>query len=346
MNILREIERYVVLPFRFLLVHGRDCAAQKQKCKVCGQADGFDFKVRDDIWTLVVPKRWQNRVVCLRCFDQFAYKKGVDYVPFLTNLCFSGTQASFELSVMNSDAIPVWAKNIQNDGEVDQMREMKSVDRIRNRDSNSGSRNSGDFNSGNWNSGGYNSGSHNSGWYNSGWHNSGYRNSGWHNSGHRNSGLYNSGLYNSGWYNSGDCNSGHYNSGWYNSGNYNSGDWNVADGNSGCFCTETHTIKFFDKDSDWTLEKWHMSEACRLLRCAPLSPVEWIPEADMTDEEKAEHPEHTTTGGYLKKLSLEERTEAAQKWWNGLNKFEKQTIKDIPNFDPIKFKQITGIEVD
>jgi hypothetical protein len=98
-NILREIERYVVLPFRFLLVHGRDCVAQKQKCKVCGQADGLNFKVRDDIWALVVPKRWQNRVVCLRCFDQFAYEKGIDYTPFLTNLCFAGTQASFELSL-------------------------------------------------------------------------------------------------------------------------------------------------------------------------------------------------------------------------------------------------------
>ena len=361
MNILREIERYVVLPFRFLRAHGRDCVARKQKCKVCGQTDGIDFKVRDDIWTLVVPKRWQNRVVCLRCFDQFAYKKGVDYVPFLTSLCFSGTQASFELSVVNSDAIPVWAKNIQNDGEVEQMREMKSVDRIRNGDSNSGdfnsgrwnsgNHNSGDGNSGDWNSGNCNSGGSNSGDYNSGSHNSGHYNSGhynssWYNSGHYNGGLYNSGSHNSGWYNSGDCNSGLYNSGWYNSGNCNSGDWNVSDGNSGCFCTETHTIKFFDKDSDWTLEKWHTSEACRLLRCAPLSPVKWIPEVDMTDEEKAEHPEYTTTGGYLKRLSLEERTEAAQKWWNGLNKFEKQTIKDIPNFDPIKFKQITGIEVD
>ena len=306
MNILREIERYVVLPFRFLRAHGRDCVAQKQKCKVCGQ------------------------------------------------------------SVVNSDAIPVWAKNMQNDGEVDQMREMKSVDQIRNGDSNSGSWNSGDFNSGSWNSGNHNSGDGNSGdWnsgdcnsggansgdYNSGSHNSGHYNSGhynssWYNSGHYNSGLYNSGNCNSGWFNSGDCNSGLYNSGWYNSGNCNSGDWNVTNGNSGCFCTETHTIKFFDKDSDWTLEKWHTSEACRLLRCAPLSPVKWIPEVDMTDEEKAEHPEYTTTGGYLKRLSLEERTEAAQKWWNALNKFEKQTIKDIPNFDPIKFKQITGIEVD
>ena len=33
---------------------------------------------------------------------RFAYRKGVDYVPFLTDLCFAGTQASFELSVVKA----------------------------------------------------------------------------------------------------------------------------------------------------------------------------------------------------------------------------------------------------
>jgi hypothetical protein len=89
-----------------------------------------------------------------------------------------------------------------------------------------------------------------------------------------------------------------------------------------------------------------MSEAYLLLRGAPLSSVKWIPQVDMTDEEKAEHPEHTTTGGYLKKLSLEERAEAAQKWWDSLDLSRKVIIKKLPNFDPVKFKQITGIEVD
>ena len=186
------------------------------------------------------------------------------------------------------------------------------------------------------NTGHANTGFGNSGDYNGGSYNSGHSNSGSHNSGDWNSGSRNSGHYNSGWHNSGSC----------NSGDWNSGDFNITNGNSGCFCTEAPTIRFFDKPSDWTLEDWRMSEAYLLLRRAPLSPVKWIPEVDMTDEEKAEHPEYATTGGYLKRLSLEERTEAAQKWWNGLNKFEKQTIKDIPNFDPIKFKQITGIEVD
>ncbi len=213
-------------------------------------------------------------------------------------------------------------------------------------DWNTGDCNSGNCNSGDWNSGNYNSGNRNSGWRNSGDWNSGDWNSGSCNSGSHNSGHYNSGHYNSGHHNSGWHNSGHRNSGRYNSGNCNSGDWNVTDGNSGCFCTETHTIKFFDKDSNWTLETWRMSGAYLLLMDAPLSPVKWIPEADMTDEEKVEHPEYVTTGGYLKELSIEERTEAAQKWWDSLDADAKQVIKSIPNFNPVKFKQITGIEVD
>jgi len=216
---------------------------------------------------------------------------------------------------------------------------------------NSGHNNSGNYNSGNSNSGNYNSGNWNSGSHNSGDCNSGDCNSGDWNSGNCNSGHNNSGDWNSGDWNSGSRNSGHRNSGWHNSGDCNSGDWNsgdfnITDGNSGCFCTETHTIKFFDRDSNWTLEDWRMSDAYLLLMYAPLSPVKWIPEFDMTDEEKAEHPEHTTTGGYLKELSIEERTKAAQEWWDSLNADRKQIIKNIPNFDPIKFKQITGIEVD
>ena len=63
---------------------------------------------------------------------------------------------------------------------------------------------------------------------------------------------------------------------------------------------------------------------------------------DMTDEEKAEHPTHETTGGYLKVL---DESECAQFWWNWLSDSDKNIIKSIPNFDPEIFKQCTGIDV-
>ncbi|MGI5998830.1 MAG: pentapeptide repeat-containing protein [Lutispora sp.] len=207
------------------------------------------------------------------------------------------------------------------------------------------------MNTGHANTGFGNSGYFNSGEFNSGDHNSGSHNSGDGNSGDWNSGDWNSGDCNSGDWNSGSRNSGHYNSGWHNSGkwnsgDWNSGDWNVTDGNSGCFCTETHTIKFFDRDSNWTLEDWRTSDAYRLLCFSPLAPVTWIDDSNMTKAEKAKHQEYKTTGGYLKRLTPKERAKVAQKWWDSLNADEKQIIKNIPNFDPIKFKQITGIEVD
>ena len=63
----------------------------------------------------------------------------------------------------------------------------------------------------------------------------------------------------------------------------------------------------------------------------------------MTDEEKEAHPEHTTTGGYLKIL---EEAENAQNWWNGLSESDRNVIRSIPNFDPAIFKQCTGIDVN
>jgi hypothetical protein len=227
---------------------------------------------------------------------------------------------------------------------------------------NSGLCNSGDYNSGDYNSGDYNSGDYNSGSCNSGNRNSGDCNSGSCNSGNRNSGDWNSGNRNSGDYNSGDCNSGDCNSGSWNSGswnsgnrnsgNRNSGDWNqgdfctgdfnITDHETGCFCTEEHKIRFFDKESDMTFREWRNSEAYRILCRIPFEPTRWIWSDDMTDEEKEQHPEYKTTDGYLKVCDTDK---AFLTWWNSLNEVEKNTIKSIPNFDAEKFRQITGIRV-
>lgn len=64
---------------------------------------------------------------------------------------------------------------------------------------------------------------------------------------------------------------------------------------------------------------------------------------NMTDEEKAEHPEAETTGGYLKEL---DNSECALIWWRGLNDGQKAIITALPNFDKAIFKEITGIDVD
>ena len=207
-------------------------------------------------------------------------------------------------------------------------------------DWNSGNCNSGDWNSGNCNSGDWNSGDRNSGNCNSGDWNSGNCNSGLRNSGNRNSGDWNSGNCNSGDWNSGNCNSGDWNSGDRNSGSCNSGDWNMTSNAVGCFNTEQQKLKFFDKETDMTFGQWLMSDAKYLLEQIDFRPTEWIYSKDMTDEEKAAHPEHGTTGGYLK---LCDRKVHCTKWCNGLSDEEKNIIRSIPNFDAEKFYQITGI---
>lgn len=181
------------------------------------------------------------------------------------------------------------------------------------------------------------------GLHNSGDYNSGDWNSGIYNSGDCNSGNWNSGDYNSGHHNSGNWNRGNYNSGNYNNGDYNIGDWNKTDFSSGCFNTKEQKILMFDKPSNWSLNDWWDSEARRLLNQIQYNVLKWICLEDMTDEEKEQHPEHKTTGGYLKDL---DRSECNQIWWNSLSEMDRNIIRNIPNFDEVIFEKITGIKIE
>ena len=80
---------------------------QKQRCKVCWNADGFDFHVPDDIWEAVLPKLLRNRVVCLSCFDRFAYERNINYVDHLAvDLHFAGRQGVLTLAIKSRVAGP------------------------------------------------------------------------------------------------------------------------------------------------------------------------------------------------------------------------------------------------
>jgi hypothetical protein len=196
-------------------------------------------------------------------------------------------------------------------------------------------------NTGKGNAGHSNSGHRNSGHRNSGDCNSGDRNSGHYNSGDSNSGDSNSGHRNSGDFNSGHSNSGHANSGNWNQGDFSTGDFNAASHQAGCFCTEEGTIRIFDRESGMTFDEWRGSEAYSILSRIPFEPAAWIWAGDMADDEKAAHPEHKATDGYLRINSTDR---AFLIWWDGLDPEEKAIIRGIPNFDPEKFRLITGIE--
>ncbi len=182
---------------------------------------------------------------------------------------------------------------------------------------NTGNRNTGDWNTGDWNTGDCNTGNWNTGNWNTGNRNTGNRNTG-------------------------DRNTGNWNTGNRNTGDWNTGDWNRSSFNAGCFNTEEQKITMFNKPSDWSYRNWLNSDARYLLNQIPKNVVEWVYSEDMTDEEKAEHPTHETTGGYLKVL---DESECVQLWWDGLREQHREIISSLPNFDPDIFEQCTGIKV-
>ena len=181
-----------------------------------------------------------------------------------------------------------------------------------------------------------NTNSSNSGYRNSGYCNSGNWNSGDCNSGYRNSGDCNSGNCNSGDRNSGDWNSGDRNSGYRNSGNWNSGNWN-----SGLFNSEENPkLKMFNNMSDWTINDWKNSDARRIMNTCPYTHSNFIDKSDMTDEEKENHPEYKTIGGFVKVFIVTKKEK--EDWWNKLSDEDKDIIKSLPNFDFDIFRKCVG----
>ena len=183
-----------------------------------------------------------------------------------------------------------------------------------------------------------NTGNYNTGNYNTGNRNTGDRNTGDCNTGDRNTGNYNTGDRNTGNYNTGNCNTGSW-----NTGNRNTGDWNKSSFNTGCFNTEEQKIMLFNKPSGMTYREWIDSDARYLLNQIPKNVVKWVYEENMTDTEKAAHTTYETTGGYLKVL---DESECGQLWWDALTDYQKNIIKEIPNFDADVFFQCTGIRTN
>ena len=150
------------------------------------------------------------------------------------------------------------------------------------------------------------------------------------------SSLCNSGNRNSGNWNSGNCNSGNC-----NSGNRNSGDWNSGNRNSGYCNTTEPTVRLFDHQTDITFSDFKWSRAYGLLCNIPSDCLTWKYSEYMTDDEKATHPEHETTGGFLY-LEKADR----QAWWESLSDDSKAAITSMPYFDADKFFICTGIKVN
>ena len=165
--------------------------------------------------------------------------------------------------------------------------------------------------------------------------NTGVENTGDGNSGYWNSGNRNSGNKNSGYGNSGNRNSGNWNSGDFNSGHWNSGQWNSGNWNSGFFNSDTPNVRIFNKETGIKRENLYIPYI-------DLKITEWVPEENMTDQEKKDNPKFFITKGYLKKR---EYKEVFALYWKNASDMDKQAFKNLPNFDAVIFYDITGIDL-
>ena len=131
---------------------------------------------------------------------------------------------------------------------------------------------------------------------------------------------------NTGLFNSGDRNSGDRNSGNWNSGYWNSGYWNSCNYSNGVFCNqEDKNIRIFNKPSGMSLEEFWDSKYYEALKSEPLELTYW-------DNEN-------------KKLKCRSYKDACAIWWSKLTEKNKKIIREIPNFDPEIFFDITGIDI-
>ena len=69
----------------------------------------------------------------------------------------------------------------------------------------------------------------------------------------------------------------------------------------------------------------------------------WIPESEMTDEEKKADPQFFVRQGYLKTFTWEE---AWANYWRDTTEEDRQRVLNLPNFDWTIFTEITGIKPD
>jgi hypothetical protein len=197
-------------------------------------------------------------------------------------------------------------------------------------------------NTGNCNTGNCNTGNCNTGDWNTGDWNTGDWNTGDCNTGDWNTGDCNTGNRNTGHWNTGDCNTGHCNTGSKNTGNWNTGDWNMTNYSTGYFNTIERPLYVFNKLANVSpSDIYNNSGFAAMTKYFSLNT--WIKEARMTEEEKYQHPEYTTTGGYLK--SVDYKT-ACKIMWSKMTAEEKSAVKELPNFDADVFEEITGIHVD
>ena len=179
----------------------------------------------------------------------------------------------------------------------------------------------------------------NTGDYSTGDWSTGNRSTGDHSTGHCSTGDRSTGYWSTGHYSTGDRSTGNRSTGDRSTGHYSTGDWSISNYSTGHFSTEDYSgYGAFDKPC--TIDEWNNAYKPGWIY---FSLTEWVYKEDMNDKEKEDNPSYKTTGGYLRVYGYQE---AWRKSYDSVTREEQLKIKDLPNFDKDKFKQISGIDID
>ena len=152
------------------------------------------------------------------------------------------------------------------------------------------------------------------------------------NTGNRNTGYMNTGNRNTGNWNTGDWNTGNM-----NTGNRNTGNWNTGNCNTGYMNTLTPKVVMFNKITNLDFEDIEFPSFFYF------KTILWITEDDMTKKEKDSYPSYATTGGYLK--CMDYKQSFIESYKNSSDE-DRESVKNLPNFDAEIFFEISGIRVD
>ena len=182
-----------------------------------------------------------------------------------------------------------------------------------------------------------NTGNRNIGCCNRGNRNIGDKNLGDENTGDFNIGNFNKGLHNMGYSNSGCHNKGSYNIGDWNMGDHNTGCWNIGNNNKGYFNTISQKTFMFNKEvkQDINISLMIFPSFLRFKTDV------WIPYDEIQENGQEVPKAIKLAGGYVKKLDYKEAFRLA---YEEAPKNEHHKLFDLPNFDPLVFKEISGID--
>lgn len=54
-------------------------SSTRERCKCCQRFNPVGFDVPESIWLNVAPEEFQNKVLCIMCFDMFAAEKNIQW---------------------------------------------------------------------------------------------------------------------------------------------------------------------------------------------------------------------------------------------------------------------------